>query len=80
MSANWPTPSPRRWRDADRPGTPVVDIRFGHVLYRYFDIAIVRRDRPVLQRYYDTLTARPAGRPAYREREMVSYDKLRVAD
>lgn len=54
----------------------LADIQFGHLLYRYFDIAIPRRDRPVLQRYYDTLTARPA----YREHVMVSYEELRVTD
>ncbi len=54
----------------------LADIQFGHVLYRYFDIAIARRDRPVLQRYYDALTARPA----YREHVMVPYDELRVTD
>jgi glutathione S-transferase len=52
----------------------LADIQFGHVLFRYFDIAITRRDRPVLRRYYDTLTMRPA----FREHVMVSYDELRV--
>jgi glutathione S-transferase len=52
----------------------LADIQFGHVLFRYFDIAITRRDRPVLRRYYDTLTTRPA----FREHVMVSYDELRV--
>jgi glutathione S-transferase len=52
----------------------LADIQFGHVLFRYFDIAITRRDRPALRRYYDTLTTRPA----FREHVMVSYDELRV--
>jgi glutathione S-transferase len=52
----------------------LADIQFGHVLFRYFDIAITRQDRPVLRRYYDTLTTRPA----FREHVMVSYDELRV--
>ena len=52
----------------------LADILFGHLLFRYFDIPIPRRDRPVLRRYYDALTARPA----FREHVMVSYDDLRV--
>jgi len=54
----------------------LADIQFGHVLFRYFDIPIARRDRPVLCRYYDSL----ATRPAFREHVMVSYDELRVLD
>lgn len=54
----------------------LADIQFGHVLFRYFDIPIARRDRPVLRRYYDSL----ATRPAFREHVMVSYDELRVLD
>jgi glutathione S-transferase len=54
----------------------LADIQFGHVLYRYFDIPIVRPDRPNLRRYYDALTTRPA----YREHVMVSYEELQVAD
>jgi glutathione S-transferase len=50
----------------------LADIQFGHVLYRYFDIAIDRPDRPALRRYYDRLTARPA----FREHVMVSYEEL----
>lgn len=53
----------------------LADIQFGHVLYRYFDIAIDRPERPVLQRYYDRLTERPA----YREHVIVSYRELRVS-
>lgn len=52
----------------------LADIQFGHVLYRYFDIAIVRPAHPALRRYYDRLTARPA----FREHVMVSYEELRV--
>lgn len=54
----------------------LADIQLGHVLYRYFDIPIERQDRPVLRRYYDTLTTRPA----FREHVMVSYEELRVTD
>lgn len=50
------------------------DIQFGHVLYRYFDIAIERRDLAALRSYYDRLCLRPA----YREHVMVSYDGLKV--
>lgn len=52
----------------------LADIQFGHVLFRYFDIAIERRDHPALRRYYDRLTERPA----FREHVMVSYEELRV--
>jgi glutathione S-transferase len=52
----------------------LADIQFGHVLYRYFDIAIDRPTRPALRRYYEGLT----GRPAFREHVMVSYEELRV--
>ena len=53
----------------------LADIQLGHVLYRYFDLAIERRDHPAVRRYYDALTARPA----FREHVMVSYEELRVA-
>lgn len=52
----------------------LADIQFGHVLFRYFDIAIDRPDRPVLVRYYRSLTERPA----FREHVMVPYEELRV--
>ena len=52
----------------------MADIHFGHVLFRYFDIAIDRQERPALRRYYDVLSARPA----FREHVMISYDELRV--
>jgi len=54
----------------------LADIQFGHVLFRYFDIAITRQDRPALSRYYDALTTRPA----FREHVMTSYEELRVLD
>jgi glutathione S-transferase len=53
----------------------LADIQFGHILYRYFDIAIPRAERPALRGYYDRLTAREA----YRERVMISYDELRAS-
>ena len=53
-----------------------ADIQLGHVLYRYFDIAIARPIRPALSRYYDALTMRAP----YREHVMLSYDDLRVRD
>ncbi|KAJ5624167.1 hypothetical protein N7510_000476 [Penicillium lagena] len=54
----------------------LADIQFGHVLFRYFDIPITRKDRPHLRRYYDMLTSRAA----YREHVMVDYGELRVLD
>jgi len=52
----------------------LADIQFGHVLFRYFDIPVARRNRPELRRYYNALVARHA----FREHVMVSYDELRV--
>ena len=52
----------------------LADITMGYCLYRYYDIDLVRRDLPYLQRYYDLLCQRPA----YQSRVMVSYDELRV--
>lgn len=54
----------------------LADIQFGHILYRYYDIAIDWPSRPRVERYYQALTERPA----YREHVMVSYDALRVSD
>ncbi len=54
----------------------LADIQFGHVLFRYFEIVIPRQSRPMLRRYYDALTTRPA----FREHVMVSYEDLRVSD
>lgn len=51
----------------------LADIQFGHVLYRYFDTDLMRRDLPALGGYYARLTERPA----YRRAVMVSYDMLR---
>lgn len=52
----------------------MADIQFGHVLYRYFDIPIVRKEHPALLRYYNMLSSRPA----FCEHVMISYDELRV--
>jgi len=51
----------------------LADIPLGHILYRYFDIQIERRELPNLRSYYDRLTRRPA----YRDTVMVSYESLR---
>ncbi|KRA99271.1 glutathione S-transferase [Devosia sp. Root685] len=58
------------------PALSLADIQFGHVLYRYFDIDIVRPDWPNIERYYQALTQRVA----FREHVMVSYEELRVTD
>ena len=52
----------------------LADVQFGHVLFRYFDMAIDRPAHPAVRRYYDGLTARPA----FREHVMVSYEELRA--
>lgn len=52
----------------------LADIQLGHLLYRYYDIAIERAELPALRRYYDRLTQRPA----FREHVMISYEELRV--
>ena len=51
----------------------LADIQFGHLRFRYYDIAITRAELPNLRRYYDDLCRRPA----YREHVMVSYEALR---
>ncbi len=51
----------------------LADIQFGHVLYRYFDTDLTRRDMPALYAYYARLTKRPA----YAKAVMVSYDSLK---
>lgn len=56
------------------PDFTLADIQFGHVLYRWFDIAIARPELPALRRYYERLTARPA----FREHVTVSYEELRA--
>jgi len=55
------------------PDLTLADIPLGHVLYRYFDIDIQRRALPNLRAYYQRL----AGREAYRDTVMTSYDMLR---
>lgn len=52
----------------------LADIQFGHLLYRYFDIAIERENLPALERYYQRLQHREA----FVEHVMVSYEELRV--
>ena len=52
----------------------LADIQFGHLLYRYFDLEIERRERAGLRAYYERLVACPA----YREHVMIPYDELRV--
>jgi len=52
----------------------LADVQFGHLLYRYFDLEIERRERAGLRAYYERLVARPA----YREHVMIPYDELRA--
>lgn len=52
----------------------LADIQFGHLLYRYFTIAIDRPVFPAIAQYYQRLTQHPA----FAEHVMVSYDELRV--
>lgn len=54
----------------------LADIQFGHCLFRYFTIDIERRERPVLEAYYKSLTQRPA----YAEHVMASYEELVAVD
>lgn len=49
------------------------DIHFGHVLYRYYDMDVPRRDLPAVAAYYQKLSERPA----YRTAVMLNYDALR---
>jgi glutathione S-transferase len=58
------------------PTFSLADIQFGHVLFRYFDIAIDRPVWPNIERYYAALTKREA----FSEHVMVSYEDLRVLD
>lgn len=51
----------------------LADIVFGHLLFRYYDIELNRRDHKHIREYYDRLTQRKA----YQETVMVSYDELR---
>ena len=52
----------------------LADIQFGHCLYRYYDIDVVRADLPHLKMYYDRLQKRRG----FSNHVMVSYDDLRV--
>lgn len=54
----------------------LADIQFGHILFRYYDIAIERPSHPRVESYYERLSRRAA----YRQHVMVSYEELRVAD
>ena len=54
----------------------LADIQLGHILFRYYDIAIERANLNHLRRYYHDLCQRPA----YREHVMISYDVLRVSN
>ena len=51
-----------------------ADIMAGHVLYRYMTMDFDKTVTPHIDAYYDRL----AGRPAYVENVMVSYESLRV--
>ncbi len=51
----------------------LADIQLGHVLYRYFDIDIDRRNLTALRAFYERLTERPT----YRKTVMISYEDLR---
>jgi glutathione S-transferase len=50
-----------------------ADVEAGVALFRYFTVALDRRERPGLAAYY----ARLCARPAYAEHVMVDYDMLR---
>jgi glutathione S-transferase len=52
----------------------LADIQFGHVLYRYYDIDVVRKHLPRLRAYYENI----ALKPAFQEHVMVSYEELRA--
>lgn len=52
----------------------LADIQLGHVLYRYFDIDVVRQPFQNLRSYYERL----ASRPAFQEHVIVSYEELRA--
>lgn len=56
------------------PHLTLADIIIGHVLHRYFTIAIERRDFPNLAAYYRRL----CDRNAYKTHVMISYEDLRV--
>jgi glutathione S-transferase len=50
-----------------------ADIMVGHVLYRYMTLDFPKAETPNIDAYYHRL----AGRPAYAEHVMVSYESLR---
>lgn len=50
----------------------LADIVVGHILFRWFEIDVPRPPRPVIERYYATLCARPA----YRAHVMVDFAEL----
>lgn len=52
----------------------LADIQFGHVLFRYYDIDVVRQPLRHLHSYYQRL----ASRPAFQEHVIVSYEDLRA--
>ena len=52
----------------------LADIVIGHILFRWFDIDIERKSRPLVEAYYDRLKTRPA----YQNHVMISYDVLWV--
>lgn len=54
------------------PDLTLADIQFGHVLYRYFNIPIARRNLPLVRGYFERLCERDA----YRRAVVVSYEML----
>ncbi|WLS80399.1 glutathione S-transferase family protein [Erwinia pyri] len=52
----------------------LADIQCGHVLYRYYEIDVIRQPLPNLRAYYEHL----ASRPAWQEHVMVSWEDLRA--
>ena len=52
----------------------LADIVIGHVLYRWFDMDVERRIRPLVEAYYQRLKRRTS----YRDHVMVSYESLRA--
>ncbi|WP_275556592.1 glutathione S-transferase family protein [Mixta sp. Marseille-Q2659] len=52
----------------------LADIQLGHILYRYFDIDVIRQPFQNLRAYYERLRSRPA----FEEHVVISYEELRV--
>ena len=50
----------------------LADIQFAHVLYRYYDISIVRKRLDAVAEYYDRIKLRAA----YRQHVAISYAEL----